>query len=76
MYSQLDIAKAKMAAGKRLNSTDKAALIGEAKARGEKVPVFKQIDVGVTLVMRMMWAVLLLVVCSIVFYSCAVSAFH
>lgn len=67
MYTQLDIAKGKLASGKRLNSTDKAALIAEARANGEPVPKLFAADVALTLVVRLIFAVFFLVM----FASCA-----
>lgn len=67
-------ANARLDAGKRLRTEDRAVLMREAEARGEKVSTVDKVGVGLSLIGQLGCSVIVLIFCVLMLYSCAASS--
>lgn len=66
-------ANARLAAGKRLRAEDKAQLMMEAAARGEKVGLADKLEVGGALITKIVFGIFALLILCLILYGCAAS---
>lgn len=69
-------ANARLAAGKRLRTEDRATLMAEAVERGEHVSGFDRAMTGTALVAKLGAAICTLIILCIFLYACAAAAIH
>lgn len=67
---QVRIAQGKVASGKRLKAEDKLALMTYEKSQGRQVSGLEMTTAAVTVVYKLFWLVVFLVIMGVVLYAC------